>query len=91
VGVETGNGVAIQRAAVQGYRATLTVSATRAAVSGRSIVFTAGSQTCTAVTNAKGVAQCALTTPPPVPDGYTASFAGDSAYQASSGSAPLVG
>lgn len=91
VAVQTDNGVSVQRAGLQGYRATLTETATHAPVSGRTIVFTTDSQVCTAVTNGKGVAQCNLTTAPPLPSGYTASFAGDSTHLASSGSAPLVG
>jgi trimeric autotransporter adhesin len=72
--------------------ATLVSNATNGAMSGQKVTFTLGKDgSCTAVTNAHGVANCSVTMGallnllgPPVPSTYTASYAGTSNYLASS-------
>jgi hypothetical protein len=83
---------------INGYRAVLTVTGGGDPVVGRTVLFEVEEpwygwqQVCTAVTNSKGVAQCPLTTtPPPGPTGYYAQWMGDSAYDWSEATAPLVG
>ncbi|HWB21462.1 MAG TPA: MBG domain-containing protein, partial [Gaiellaceae bacterium] len=69
--------------------ATLTTS-TGSPVSGAVIVFTLGSQSCSAVTNSQGKASCGGTLTQPVGTyTITASYAGTSTYQASSASSPF--
>jgi hypothetical protein len=71
--------------------ATLTLSGTSAGVANQTITFTIGTQSCTGVTNASGVASCNLT-PDQIPGSYTvnASFAGANLYQPSSASAQFT-
>ena len=66
------------------WSATLTVSATNAPIQGQRVVFSIGGETvCTAITNTKGVATC---TPSALSIGnYLASYAGNTDYDASSG------
>ncbi|MGQ0701419.1 MAG: hypothetical protein ACT4PZ_24640 [Panacagrimonas sp.] len=63
-------------------------------VPGKPIVFTAGGQTCTGTTNAKGVATCKLTLRRLIASvlrlGYVASFAGDSTLPPISARGPIV-
>ncbi len=68
--------------------ATLTDTATAAAISGESVQFTLGSQSCSGNTNGSGDASCTLTLDQPS-GGYTAkaSFAGDSVYTSGDDSA----
>ena len=73
--------------------ATLTLSGTSSPLAGQTITFTIGTQSCSAVTNAAGVASCS----PPIvlnqiPGSYTvtASFAVSGLFQASSASAPFT-
>jgi hypothetical protein len=71
--------------------ATLTLSGTTSPVAGQTITFTIGTQSCTGVTNAAGVAQCTLVlNQVPGPYTVTASFAGAGLFQASSASAPFT-
>jgi hypothetical protein len=71
--------------------ATLTLSGTTSPVAGQTITFTIGTQSCTGVTNATGVAQCTLVlNQVPGPYTVTASFAGAGLFQASSASAPFT-
>jgi hypothetical protein len=72
--------------------AVLTNSNTSAPVAGKSITFTLhGTETCTATTDATGMASCEVT-PKEAAGMYTlaASFAGDSGFLASSGSADFT-
>src|SRR5262249_17339446 len=71
--------------------AVLTLSGTSAGVSGQTITFSIGTQSCPGVTNAAGFASCTLT-PNQVPGPYTvtASFAGAGNLQASSASASFT-
>jgi len=71
--------------------ATLTLSGTSAGVGSQTITFSLGSQSCTGVTNAAGLASCNLTLNQ-VPGPYTvnANFAGAGLFQASSASAPFT-
>ena len=56
-------------------------------LAGRQLKFTLGSKSCTGTTNSSGVASCTLNVGDPAgPYSVTASFAGDTYYQASSGS-----
>jgi hypothetical protein len=61
-------------------------------VSGRTISFTAGTQHCSGVTNAAGVAQCAITVAASQPYGpggqVSASFAGDADYVPATATTP---
>jgi Bacterial Ig-like domain (group 3) len=62
-------------------------------VAGRTVVFTVGSQQCSGVTNAAGIAQCTITVAAGQPFGpgqVTASFAGDADYLGSSTTVPTV-
>jgi hypothetical protein len=75
-----------------------TLTAYGAPVAGRAISFRSGSTAlCSATTDATGAASCAITVKSTatyralVTSGYTASFAGDSQYLASSGSATVTG
>lgn len=78
--------------------ATLTFQATGAGIGGQTVTFTAesaiGSTTiCTATTNSAGLASCsglASAVQIILADGYTASFAGQGVYAASSTTAPLI-
>jgi len=66
----------------------LTLSGTSAGVSGQTITFSVGSQSCPGVTNASGFASCPLTlNQVPGPYTVTANFAGAGNFQASSASA----
>jgi alpha-tubulin suppressor-like RCC1 family protein len=72
--------------------ATLTDANTSAALSGKQVTFTLNaSETCTAVTDAGGVATCSMT-PGEAAGTYAlkASFAGDTDFSATSGSADFV-
>ncbi len=71
--------------------ATLTLSGTSAGVSGQTITFTIGSQSCNGTTNTAGAASCSLTLDQ-VPGPYTvnASFAANGNYQASSASSSFT-
>jgi PKD repeat protein len=70
---------------------TLDDAETSGPLSGKTLSFTLGSQSCSGVTDAFGFASCNLVLNQ-VPGGYTAtaSFAGDSVYAPSSGSAPFT-
>ena len=72
--------------------AVLTVSSTSTPIPGKSVTLTLnGVESCTATTDATGKASCAVT--PGEPAGsypLAASFAGDSAYEASTGSSTFV-
>jgi hypothetical protein len=71
--------------------ALLTLSGTSAPVTGQTITFTIGTQTCAGVTNATGVASCSLTLNQiPGPYTVTAAFAGAGFFQSSSGSAAFT-
>ncbi len=72
--------------------ATLIDLATGNGISGKTISFTIGSQTETAITNSLGVASTTLTLTQASGNSYTvhASFAGGSSYQASSDSDPFT-
>jgi hypothetical protein len=71
--------------------ATLTDQATSAAIAGETVSLTVGADTCTATTNASGVASCGV----PASEGLgahdiTAAFGGDAGYLASSGTGTLT-
>lgn len=68
-------------------RAHLTDTGTSGGLSGKSITFTIGTQSCSASTNGSGDASCSVTLTQ-IPGGYTvsASFAGDAVYAGSSAS-----
>jgi hypothetical protein len=71
---------------------TLTVTSTSAAVAGKTVSFTLnGTDTCSGVTDASGIASCTLT-PTEASGPYTlqGTFAGDSAYLSSTGSATFT-
>ncbi len=72
-------------------KATLTDAATSGALSGKPVVFTLGSQTCSGSTDVLGNASCTLTiTQDPGSVGtVSAAFAGDSTYLSSSASSPF--
>jgi hypothetical protein len=64
-----------------------------ASPSGQTISFTLGSQSCSAATNAAGVAQCTVSVPPSLglgPQTVTATFAGDAYYLPSSDSDSVI-
>jgi uncharacterized repeat protein (TIGR01451 family) len=72
--------------------ATLTNGLTAAPIPGKSVTLTLnGSESCTGTTNAAGTASCSIT-PGEAAGPYllTGSFAGDSSYQASAGSASFM-
>lgn len=92
------SGLAYGGVTTQQYHDVATVSATlledssaSTPIAGRSLAFTIGSDSCTAVTNSSGVASCGITLHQPS-GGYTASvaFAGDSYYKSSSTSSPFT-
>lgn len=70
----------------------LVVAGTSAPIPGAAVTLTLGSQSCAATTNASGHASCTLTInqDPPGPGTVSAAFAGDSAYNSASGSAPFT-
>jgi hypothetical protein len=71
--------------------ARLTLSGTSSPVAGQTVTFTIGTQSCTGVTNASGVASCTIVLNQiPGPYTVTASFAGSGLFQASSASAPFT-
>jgi len=71
--------------------AILTLSGTSAPVSGQTITFTIGTQSCTGVTSTTGAASCTLTlNQVPGPYTVTASFAASGLFQASSASAAFT-
>jgi alpha-tubulin suppressor-like RCC1 family protein len=89
VSVTAGHGMFAHAASVS---ATLTNATTQAGVSGKQLTFTLGNvETCTAVTDAGGVATCSII-PHEGANTYplNASFAGDAAFASSSGSANFV-
>lgn len=76
---------------VTAISATLTSGGTP--LEGRTVEFTGESFTCSATTDADGVASCAITDVAPgvlLEGGYTASFAGDGDYRPSSAQAGLI-
>jgi len=72
--------------------AKLTLSGTSAGIANQTIMFTLGSQSCSAVTDATGAASCSPLTLNQVPGPYTvnANFAVSGPYQASSASAAFT-
>jgi hypothetical protein len=61
--------------------------------SGQTIAFALGSQTCSALTNASGIAQCNVSVPSSLglgPQTVTSSFAGDAYYRSSSDSDQVI-
>lgn len=76
---------------VNGYKASLTDSASQVPLGGKLVSFSSGGRVvCSATTDAQGTAICPPGAGTPDQNGYTAVFAGDSDYLHSAGSAPLV-
>ena len=71
--------------------AVLTLSGTAAPLAGQTISFTLGTQACSGITNAAGLAACSITlTQVPGPYAVVASFAGSGNFQGSTVSTPFV-
>ncbi len=70
----------------------LVVAGTSAPIPGAAVTFTLGSQSCAGTTNPSGHASCTLTInqDPPGPGTVSAAFAGDSAYNSTSGGAAFT-